>query len=458
MPDSPHDPKKPAKRDLPTRRATGEKPRAFADQSAEPLPLPSEGNPLAPAPADILSRRAKSSLPTERKKDRGLPSLTPAPYQAEPTPDATPGVRAELPGPRRPDEAPKFRPPTPAADLPVEINPAPEATTSSPQPATHLQTPADSTPPTRPAKHRLANNRVLELTKQGAIEADPELTDAWGTSKSDADVERRRSRRLLIWATLIGAPLAAFALWQSLGRPGANTPPITAPTVRPPGSAEPAEESRQAAEIVRQFLATKTVDERAAFVRHPETTKPRMEKWYTTANPVKPLTIIDFRDRTTEQTLDDTTFLMLTMETSDRYERAIALEKLPNGKFLVDWESYVFWSDPRWQEFLSKPPTDAHEFRVTLKISDYWNYAYANPEEWFCYKLEDPEAWAHCWGYCPINSEAGLQLNRLIRRQRQQGQDTVKAILKLKFEPGGIGKNQVLIEEVVQDGWIKPGS
>lgn len=444
MPDPPSDPGGPhPKASLPARRPDGDKPRAFAEQAAEPIGLPDGAGRLQPAPPEIVARRGKASLPTERNKERALPTLTPAPYQAEPTPGHGQAVRAELPGRRGPDELPKFRPPaTPNDDAPAAGLPAAAA-------------PAPSAPAPRPAKHRLAANRVLELKRQDTIEADPEVTEAWGGGGQDAVTDHRRSRRVIAWAALIGAPLAAFAVWQSLGRPGSSPPAPTTRVVSTSTSADPAEESRQASEVVQQFLAASTIEERAAFVRHPAITKPRMEAWHSAANPLKPLAVLEFNDRSAEQTIDGVAFIMLSMETDDRYQRAVALEKLPDGKFLVDWESFVSWSDPRWPEFLSKEPGGAHDFRVEVSIDNYFNFAYQDPKQWFCFKLIDPEGWAHCWGYCTIDSEAGLKINRMIRRQRQQGEDVIKAILRLKFEAAGKGRNQVLIEDVIQDGWLR---
>lgn len=295
------------------------------------------------------------------------------------------------------------------------------------------------------------------MTQQGTIDHDPELTDAWGQAPHDAGTERRKSRRLVLWAALIGAPLAGFALWQSLGRPGATAPSTTAPVVATESSVDAAGESRRAGEAVKKFLSAATIDEASALVRHPEVTKPRMQAWYSPANPLKPRSVLEFHDRSAEQTIDGVDFLMVTMELDDHTSRSIAVEKQPDGTFLVDWESFVFWSEPRWPEFLSKEPDGSHNFRVTVQIDNYFNFGYADAKQWFCYKLEDPDRWATCWGYSSIDSEPGMKINRMIRRQLQQGQNQVKAILKLKFEPGGKGRNQVLIEDVVQDGWVEAG-
>ncbi len=451
MPDSPSDPIHPPKSALPAHRAEGEKPRAFADQAADTAGGPDDAVPLKPPPPGLRSPHSRDSLPTRRKKERGLPAFTPAPYQAEQASGLTPALRAELPGPRNPGEPPK-------SHLPHQIHAAPDPAEnmSPPGSADPDQATAQSPAAPRPINHRLGENRTLEFVRQGAVEVDPEVTGEWGAANDEPQPKNPRTRPLVLWVSLLGLPLVGLALWLSMGRPGTSPPPRPAPV--PPSAeadSDPVQESRQAAEVVTRFLGASTIDDLAAFVRHPEVTKPRMEQWYSDAYPLKPRTVREFRSRSFEQTIDGLPFLILSMVLDDHVSHYIAVEKTDDGGFLVDWESFVFWSVPRWHEFLSKEPDGAHEFRVIVNIDTYFNYAYSEATEWFCYKLLDPENWAHCWGYCPIDSETGLEINRIIRRRRQMGESQVQAILKLKFDEAGKGRNQVLIEEVVKDGWIK---
>lgn len=458
MPDPPPDPARTTpKTSLPGRRPRGKKPRSQAADPPQSAPAPGQAK---------AASRGPSSLPSKRKEKNQLPQFTPAPYQAETTPGHTPTVRAELPEPRGPHNPPKFRPPVTTEDTPAtddRTTPDPTADAAS------ADAPADAPPdrsappeehPTPPSpaprtvKHRLGANRRPDFKPQETIESDPEITQEWGGRQADPSTGSRLGRRLVLGASLLGVPLIAFAIWHSLGRPGTASPAAPAP-VEKTVSSDPAEESRQAAETVKRFLAASTIEERAALVRHPETTRPRMETWHSDSHPITPLSVLSFDDRSSEQTLDGINFLVLSMETDDRYQRAVALEKRPDGSYLVDWESFVFWSEPRWSEFLSKEPATAHDFRVTVSLDTYFNFTYNDPKQWFCYKLTDPEDWAHCWGYCPIDSDVGVKLNRMIRRQRQHGENVIKAILKLRFEESAKGRNQVLIEDVVQDGWIK---
>ena len=43
----------------------------------------------------------------------------------------------------------------------------------------------------------------------------------------------------------------------------------------------------------------------------------------------------------------------------------------------------------------------------------------------------------------------------MLRRQQTQGESHVKAIVRLRFETDGRGRRQVLIDDVLQDGWLR---
>ena len=106
-------------------------------------------------------------------------------------------------------------------------------------------------------------------------------------------------------------------------------------------------------------------------------------------------------------------------------------------------------------DFLARQPLEPHEFRVTCQVENYYAYHYSSDQQFFCYKLVDAQNVNTCWGYTGLDSEAGEKINRIIRRQSRNQAEKVKLILKLRFEPAGKGHDQVWIDDVVQDGWVK---
>ena len=179
-----------------------------------------------------------------------------------------------------------------------------------------------------------------------------------------------------------------------------------------------------------------------------------MQAWYTPTNPPEQLKVLRFGDRTEEDTIDGVTFIMLFMELEDHTLRYVAVEKTPDG-FRVDWESFVGWSSVSWEKCLTESIEEPTDFPVTIKIENYFNFGYSDDTKFICYKLTDPKNWGHCYGYIGIDSPVGQRIHQMMRRQQRQGLDQVKAVLKLRFEPAGKGRNQVWIVDLVQDGWVR---
>lgn len=288
-----------------------------------------------------------------------------------------------------------------------------------------------------------------------AANFDPEDTDQWGEVGQTVESRHRRGLRLALLSLAVALPLGAVVVWQSAPRTVPEAP-AARPATRPAAVPATSEHARQAAFVAEAFLATSTLEARASLVRHPEITRARMEAWHTPEHPLRPLKVLHFHERWAEESVGKNTFLLLYMEMADFTTRAIALERAPEGGFKIDWESFEGWSPLPWTRFLAEEPSAAMEFRVMVQRDTYHNFGYADPDAWLSFKLTDPADLAHCWGYCPVTSEAGFTLSRLLRRQTQQGELQIKAIVRLRFEEGRSGHQQVLIESVVQDGWLKP--
>lgn len=304
---------------------------------------------------------------------------------------------------------------------------------------------------------RLARSRRPVLQPWEAPSFDPEDTGEWGATRpEEAEPQGRKNWRLAWLGLAVAVPLGAVMIWQSAARPpaaGATPPPLITPiAIAPPTAADLA---RLAADTARDFLATSSVDDRARFVRHPEITRERMTSWHSANRPLRPLAVTSFHERWAEESVGDHTFVMLYMEMADFTTRAIALEKLPDGGLLVDWESFESWSELPWTQYLESEPAESTEFRVIAERDTYFNFAFADSSTWLCFRLNDPANEAHGWGYCRTDSEVANALRHLFRRQRQQGTSQVKAMLRLRFAGAERGRRQVLIESLVQDHWLK---
>lgn len=362
--------------------------------------------------------------------------------EARPTPPDRPGLKI-VPRP--------WRTPRPTPELP-----------QPPDPPTQAATPA--TTPDKPASPSRATGRARRSGKQvfqpwQASSRDPESTDHWGGPPPEGLHPSQPTTHRLAWiGLLVAMAFSGTVAWQIAPRPGHNQP--ARPPARPAHelipSIAPADLARQAAERVRAFLATTSIDERAAFVRHPEITRSRMQAWHTDDRPLLPLDVLSFHERWAEEPVGPYSFVMLYMEMADFTTRAIALERHPTKGLLVDWESFESWSEIPWSEFLASPITSPVEFRVVVEYDTYHNFEFADSAVWRCFRLSDPANQEHAWGYCPVESPAAVDLAHLLRRQRRQGTTQAKAIVSLRSASPDPARRQFTIESFVHDSWLKP--
>ena len=353
--------------------------------------------------------------------------------------------------------APQPRPePEGTTALPSAADGSPQAAAApAVAPAPQDKPPSTEAPEARPA-FKAKPKSLPTLHPWQPSEAVQESETAWGTEPSPDSPSAPPSHRKLAW---IGWSVACLLIltvaWQLTGPARQSTPvlPPPAPPTAPPATADTA---REAAEVARAFLATTTLDDRLRFIRHPEATRARMAAWHTTDRPLQPLQVLSFHDRWAEERVGDATFLMMYMEMADFTQRAIAMERRPDGSLAVDWESFEYWSDVPWTTFLETEPPQAVEFRVVAEYDSYYNFNYSDADAWVCFRLTDPADQAHAWGYCPPGSAPATTLAHLLSRQQQQGNPQAKAILLLRFEPGTHGRRQLRIDAVVQEHWLKP--
>ena len=315
---------------------------------------------------------------------------------------------------------------------------------------------------------RLGGQRALHFSPAPTLEAGLDAP-GWGTGVEHPE-EAARSRRFASFAVVLVvltvAGLAAYFFRHTF------MPPVPA---NDPEVARAAEIAKSAAEVMRNvedarvtlkaFLGADTIEKMAEHVRHPEITRPRMERYYK-QNVLKPRTIVNESQAWSEIRLGETDFIRAALELSDFNVRPVALEIFPDAKPKVDWESFVSWAEISWKDFLKSPPEVAVDFRVTISCTpedQYYNFGFKGKEkEMICFRLEDPEKFGYCWGYCHKDSEAAADLIFQLKRARRQGatdalgRTAVSCMLRLRFPPEGMKSNQVIIEKFVHENWILP--
>lgn len=275
--------------------------------------------------------------------------------------------------------------------------------------------------------------------------------------EAPAPEESGNSLERFLLPTLIGVGVVALAgtalvfLRPSGKKPAAShpAPQVAAPEVgkpSPPASAQPDPETllREIEPVARGFVDAKSVAELGPYVRHPETTLPRIEHTHPDGKVASPGFIrmwdqgaIGFRDP------------MLTVSVVTREgNRELAFFKTPAG-WKVDWESWQGWSEVPWAELKQRKPVKPVRMRARVKAVDYYNFGFTDEKKWHSFGLESPDANSLFYGYVERGSDADIVLSRVGAGESQP------MVLELHFDPSAEARNQVIIDRVAAEGWVE---
>src|SRR5690606_20505194 len=136
------------------------------------------------------------------------------------------------------------------------------------------------------------------------------------------------------------------------------------------------------------------------------------------------------------------------IRTRDHEMRHVAFADGPDG-VKVDWESWAGWSDMPWEEFIATRPQEPRVFRVSLRQVEYYNFDFTDDIEWQSYSLTSPDGEHVLYGYAPRESV-------LNQRLKPAEVSTVSAVMvAIKFPATETPRNQVLITDLISDGWVE---
>lgn len=229
----------------------------------------------------------------------------------------------------------------------------------------------------------------------------------------------------------------------------------------------------QARALLQTFGERTSLEARATLVRHPDITLQRMRQFPDEASRAffRPS---EFSDNAFEYQIDGIDFLEIEVQVGQRRRIAI-FEKAREG-LLLDWESFVSYSEAPWLTFLEAGNAGPTDFRVFISVDNYYNFQYEDASRFACFRLEDPARSRHCWGFAERDSPVHRRLEALVDRETGEEKEVhpvtseprialdpireTVAILSLVFEPHLTPDNNcrglVWIESVVSDGWVIP--
>jgi hypothetical protein len=266
----------------------------------------------------------------------------------------------------------------------------------------------------------------------------------------------------MFWLLIGGASLFTLivaGVLLAMRGGGEQNRQIAGPTARPPDAGaiqpeavppngSPRTEAMFLAEaepLAKKFLEAGRIEDLLPLVRNPGVAEARMRRHYAEGKIEAP-GMAEFNTESLISCLG--TISALKVRTRGYEEKSLAFVDTPQG-LKIDWESWVGWSETRWEEFLASKPTTGRVFRLNLSPADYYNFAFSDDQKWQAYRLQSPAGEHSIYGYAERDSMLASRL--VVPPESKQ----MALMLALKFPANATSDNQVLIEKFVAEGWVQ---
>ena len=203
---------------------------------------------------------------------------------------------------------------------------------------------------------------------------------------------------------------------------------------------------RVAEPLAKTFLEAQTLTDLLAVVRHPQLTRQRFIARFHDEN-LQPLGLQTFAEDGAVRI--DQSSATVKIRTGNFEQRDLSFAHTKAG-WKIDWESWVGWCDVPWDEFNEKALTTPNRFRVHLKPITYYNFSFSDDRKWRSYLIESPDGEHRFFGYVERGSPLDDRINFADNSTDQD------FILDLCFPSDHSGQNQLLISDLIAEGWIEP--
>lgn len=263
---------------------------------------------------------------------------------------------------------------------------------------------------------------------------------------------RRQARsRQLIYVLSGTAALATIALilifWQRLSAPHSQALSTTPPSGDVPLELQATSDFRsQVWDTVSRFATAAKPEDFLSLIRDRERVEPLIRKFYTKENPWTPLPLAKKPDLSSLAV--HRSFVVFDMPLQDFSTLPIALEQSPTG-FLVDWESFVAYSELPWSELRQQRPRQPVLLRAVLRPMDYWNMDFPSAATHRCFQLSDKHGDNTLYGYVLKGSPVEAQIAKTLLTAAY-----VNVVLNVKYPEKSTNDRQLEITDVLEKGWI----
>ena len=203
----------------------------------------------------------------------------------------------------------------------------------------------------------------------------------------------------------------------------------------------------RATTALKNFLDAKDVKSRIQYCRDSQRVQPLMESYYS-KHDSGPISYRRFSTVGDAETGPLQGFYLLKISFPDFSIQPVVMG-LENGKMVIDWESFVGYSEMSLSEFINNKPKGPTMFRLHARPDDYFNFQF-NEKEHRCLYLRNPTDTESVYGYIKKGEPVDDKLSRIA----ESGKSINFIIVNLQYPDKPGGKNQVIINDIIASGWL----
>ncbi|RBP46561.1 hypothetical protein DES53_102952 [Roseimicrobium gellanilyticum] len=239
--------------------------------------------------------------------------------------------------------------------------------------------------------------------------------------------------------------------------------PVQAPEMKLPEEVDSApattpgvmSEQEMAMRAVQSFLEATTLKDRVKLVRDDHLMVDKMVKYYESHEPGR----IAYQKIVAKEAnpAGMLTFAFEVILPDGEHRRVITM-KSRTGKYFIDWASFVLYGDMGWKEFMDVRPVTPTLMRVLAEPGEHFNDVFPKAANLICLKLTDPRSKdaPPIYGYATEGTPLGMALEFILRKGSSEPQP-ITVTLKYREDVAGGEANQVLVDELVAEGWLARG-
>lgn len=130
----------------------------------------------------------------------------------------------------------------------------------------------------------------------------------------------------------------------------------------------------------------------------------------------------------------------------------VAMLRGPEGKFLVDWESLIGYSEMSFLEFRTRKPIKPVMLRAYVRQFDYYNFEFSDATKYLCVKLSSENGESSIYAYAQRGTELARWLETDLATTGPNGYKGYT--LQVSFPPDAQSNQCVILDKVTNSRWL----